>query len=268
MDGYAAAVESLANPNLGWPGIKEDHTAIERPLDLARFLPSRIHRAFAFADPSMLNAANLGEMDANLPETDKPAFDNAKENAVNAARTLVDAAAVDPDGIVGIYLMGLPRRKYSDGPWVSFWTPIEKLMKERPELFRVAAACEDSIGALWKAGESDPRRRNMRQMMRIGRGIISYSHDHENKYPETLDVLFQQQVLKAPVEPRSLLTGSPYVYLASGERRPVKGVDWCSTILLYDDNLINGRYQCLMADGSGCEVRGEDLQRQLVGRHN
>src|SRR6266568_2629257 len=57
-NGYAAAVYGLTSPMLSWPGIKDWWNP--GPLQLAQFLPNRIWRAFAAADPSLMNACILG----------------------------------------------------------------------------------------------------------------------------------------------------------------------------------------------------------------
>src|SRR2546426_5931012 len=78
MNGYVAVVQALVSTMVSWPGIEERK---QTPLKLAQFLPNRIYRAFAVVDPSKLNAANLVEMKVNLAESDKAAFEQAKENA-------------------------------------------------------------------------------------------------------------------------------------------------------------------------------------------
>jgi len=107
MNGYAAAIQGLNNAML--PCIDLDDPTKLNPLQVAQFLPSRIHRAFAAADPSLMNARVLGELNLNPPESDRAAFEAAKENATQAAQKLIDVALSDPDGILGAYLKGLPR---------------------------------------------------------------------------------------------------------------------------------------------------------------
>jgi hypothetical protein len=262
MNSYAAVVQAIASVDLSWPGIKE-HEPGQEPLGLARFLPDRIYRAFAFTDPSQMTAKNLGEVDVDLPEAEKAAFEKAKENAVNAATALIEVALTDPDGILGAYLKGLPPRNYEDGPWVSYWTPVEKLMTKRPEIFRAAAANEEANRALWEAGKGDLRRRNIRRMMEISLGILQYASEHGKTYPESLKVLFEKGYLKPPLEARSVVTGKPYVYVAAGEKQPAKGTDWDDFILLYDESVSQGCHQCAMADGSGRSMR-VDIVKHLL----
>ncbi len=266
MNGYAAVVQALASVTLSWPGIK-DHVSRENPLELARFLPSRIHRAFAIVDPSQRRSSQLFEFNVSLTGAEKTAFDKATEKATAAAQALIGVALQDPDGIVGAYLKGRPPRKYENGPWVSYYSPVEKLMTTRPEVFRAAAANEEAMTALMEAGKGDPRRRNMRRMMEVGLGIIRYASRGTKVYPPSLDVLFERGTLKPPLEANSLLTGKPYVYVGAGEKPPVKGTDWNDLVLLYDrDPLPGDTYQCVMADGSGQGIAADKLKEQLRRR--
>ncbi len=265
MNGYAAVVQALASVGLSWPGIREENR--EEPIELARLLPDRIHRAFAVADPSLRNATNLYELNVNLAESDKPAFEIAKENAISAAKALIDIALTDPEGILGPYLKGLPEgRRYEQGPWVSTITPVEKLMLKRPDVFRAALTNQLAMDALSEAGRGDPRRRNIRRMMEIGLGIHTYASSHGGTFPDNIAVLFDKGYLKLPLEAKSLITAKPYVYVAAGETRPVKDADWGQLILLYDDEASEGNYQCVMADGSGHQMRGDLVQEQLRKR--
>jgi hypothetical protein len=266
MNGYAAVVQALASVSLSWPGIKE-HASHEDPLELARFLPSRIHRAFAIADPSQQRSAKLFEFNVSLTGDEKVAFSKATENAVIAAQALLNVALQDPDGVVGAYLKGRPPRKYEDGPWVSYYSPVEKLMSRHPEVFRAAAANEEAMTALAEAGKGDPKRRNMRRMMEVGLGIIRHASRQAKSYPPNLQVLFDRGMLKPPLEANSVLTGKPYLYFSAGEKPPEKGTDWNYMVLLCDrDPLPDGSYQCVMADGSGQQLAAETLKEHLRQR--
>jgi hypothetical protein len=266
MNGYAAVVQALASVRLSWPGIK-DHVSHENPLELAQFLPGRIHRAFAIAEPSQRNSAKLAEFNVSLTGDEKVAFDKATENAIAAAQALIEVALQDPDGIVGAYLKGRPPRKYENGPWVSYYSPVEKLMEKRPDVFRAAAVNEQAMTALMEAGKGDPRRRNMRRMMEIGLGILRYASRGNKTYPPSLDVLFERGTLKPPLEAKSLLTGKPYIYVGAGEKPPVKDTDWNFLVLLYDgDPLPGNSYQCVMADGSGQQLAADKLKEHLRQR--
>jgi hypothetical protein len=257
MDGYAAAVQALVS--VSWPGIKETYPH-EDPLRLAQFVPSRIHRAFALFNEK---EPDLYELKANLPESDKAAFENARQQAMTAANELIQTALPDGDSIIGAYLKGRPVRKYSDGPWVSYWSPVEKLMSKKPEVFRAAIANEQAMHALANAGQSDPQRRNIRRMMDVGRALWSYASEHKRTFPENIQVLFEQKHLKDSDAAKSVLTGKPYIYIGSGKKVPEKSNDLGELMLLYDDTASNGNYQCVMADGSGQEMTPQRFKEQL-----
>ncbi len=110
MSGYAAAFHALTSRRASWPGIEDlEKRPKPKPLDSAMFLPDRICRAFAAADPEIMNAGVLGETNLQPPESDRAAFEQAKADATRAARKLIEVALSDPDGILGPYLNGLPR---------------------------------------------------------------------------------------------------------------------------------------------------------------
>ena len=249
-------------------------TDIEDPmklsvLQLAQHLESRIHRAFAAADPSLMNACVLGELNLNPPATDRAAFEAAKEHASQTAQKLIDVALSDPDGILGAYLKGLPRSsgEPQNPPWTSFSTPVGSLMEERPDLFRALAANEEAMSAIWKVGQNDPAQKNIGRMMEIGWAIQTYAHNHDRTYPDTLAILFENGQLKPPLEAKSLLTGRPYVYLAAGEKSPAKSNDQTMFVLLYDDELNQyGYYPCVFASCIGSHIRPPDLSEQLKRR--
>ncbi len=264
--GYAAAVYGLTSPMLCWPGIKEwwKHS----PLELAQYLPNRIWRAFAAADPSLMNACILGETNPNPTESERTAFEAAKEGAARAANRLLDVALSDPDGIFGPYLKGLPRADPQPGCGPLFTgTAVESLIQKRPDLFQAAAANEEAMAALWKAGENAPSRRNTGRMLEIAWAIQNYAHAHDRGYPDSLAVLFESGYLTPPLEVKSLLTGRPYIYVAAGERSPSKANDRAKFVLLYDDEPIaNGWHECALASCFCNGIRVSDLQEQLKRR--
>jgi hypothetical protein len=266
MNGYAAAIQGLFSAMI--PCTSEDAMK-PNPLQLAQFLPSRIHRAFAAADPSLMNARVLGEVNFNPPESDRAAFEAAKEHATQTAKRLIDVALSDPDGIFGAYLKGLPRSsgERQTSPWASFCTPVGSLMEKRPDLFRAAAANEEAMNAIWKAGQNDPAQKNMGRMMQIGLAIHTYAHNHDMAYPDNLAILFESGQLKPPLEAKSLLTGRPYVYIAAGEKSPAKSNDRAMFVLLYDDELNQyGCYPCVFASCIGSHIPAHDLDEQLKRR--
>jgi len=265
-NGYAAAVYGLVSPMFSCPGIKEwwNHS----PLQLAQHLPSWIHRAFAVADPSWAGACFFGDRDLKLAESDRPAFEAAIARASETAKKLIDAAQSDPDGIFGPYLKGLPRadRQPGSGP-VFMWTPVGGLLQKRPDLFQAAAAHEEAMAAVWEAGQQDPSQQNIRRMMDIGWAIQNYANSHDKAFPENLAVLFEQGLLKPPVEAKSLLTGRPYVYVAAGEKNPAKMNDRAQFVLLYDDEPNGyGCYPCVFASCVGSHIRVQDIEEQLRRR--
>jgi len=264
LNGYAAVVEALVGQWMSWPGFEDQ----AKPSELAHFLPERIHRAFAMADPAKATAAYLGEMNAELAGSEKAAFEQARDRASQAAAVLLKLALADPDGTIGPFLKGLPPRPtMPDGrPCIPQTGPVGKLAHEKPDLFKAAAANEEAMRALWRAGQNDPRRRNMERMMRIGWAILNYASVHDDTFPANLERLFQEGLLQPPLEPRSVLTGQPYVYLAAGEKRPAKSSDAVDLVLLYDDDLSRGYHEGFFALGYGGAIRPQDLQEQLKRR--
>jgi hypothetical protein len=270
MNGYAAAVHAMTSGGASWPGIDPEVPPPPRPLEVAQFLPSTLHRAFAAADPALMSAGALGEANLNPPESDRSAFERAKQDAAQAARKLIDAALSDTDGILGAYLNGQPPSSPPPGgpAWAAgFSTPVGDLMLRRPDLFRAAAENRKAMRAIWEAGQNDPWQKNIRRMMGIAMGIQSYAQDHQNAYPESIEALFESAYLKAPLEAKSLLTGRPYVYVAAGEKRPVTVNKMASLVLLYDDDPGTcGAHPCVFATGGGSAIRPDDLKEQLKKR--
>ena len=269
MNGYAAAVHAMTSAILSWPGIEDLEDPKPKPSELAQFLPDRIHRAFAAADASLMNAGVLGETNLNPPEGDRPTFDKAKELATQAAQKLIEVALSDPDAILGAYLNGLtrPTRQEGKSPWADFSTPVQSLMIKRPDVFRAAAENERAMRAIWKAGQNDPSHRNIGRLMEISLGICSYTHQHDNAYPDSLAVLFEKGFLEPPLEAKSLLSGRPYIYVAAGEKRPAKMNEAASFVLLYDDEPnAYGCYPCVSATGAGSTIPVQDLKEQLKRR--
>jgi hypothetical protein len=264
MNGYAAAIQGLTNAMLPCTGF-EDLTA-PNILKLAQFLPSRIHQAFAATDPSTIHDCFLGELNANPSENDRVALEKAREDAMQAAKKLVETALVDSESIFGAYLNGLPGQAElgQTPPWSSFSTPVGTLMEKRPDLFRAAAANEEAINALIKIWQSDASVKNIGRMMEIAWALQSYARKHDRTYPDNLATLFESGDLKPTVALESLLTGKPFIYLAAGQKSPVKLNDLATFILLYDgEPNQHGCYPCAFASGAGSHIRPVDLQEQL-----
>src|SRR5438552_4458039 len=191
MNGYAAALHGLGSAMFCWPGIEDPNKP--KPQQLAQFLPSRIHGAFAAIDPSSVTTCFFGGRNLNLPESDRAAFEALKENATQAATKLIDVAASDPDGILGAYLRGLPgsNQKNQNPPWASFGTPVGSLMQERPDLFQAAAANEEAMNAVWRASQNDPTVKNMGRMMELGWAVQCYANEQDMTYPDSIALLVE-----------------------------------------------------------------------------
>lgn len=267
--GYAAAIHGLFSAIARWPGF--EHTA--QPMELAQYLPSRIHRAFAVVDPSKFNAGEFGyEMNLKLPDSDKAAFEKAKENAIQAAAALLEAALTDPDGIVGPYLKGVPQSaNHEEGRHLIRHliqhTLVEKLMNNRPDLFKAAAANEEAMMALWRAGDNDPGRANMSRMMQVGWQLLAYASSHDSTFPDSIDLVLEQKSTKPPIEAKSLITGKPYIYVAAGEKMPIKSSERAQFVVLYDDNAAeSGYYQCVTGAPMGTAISVDHLKEQLRKR--
>src|SRR5262249_44742604 len=86
--GYAAAVYGLTTPLLSVPGLKE--WSERTPLQLAQHLPEDIHRAFAAVDRKLLDAGMMGEGNLNPPESERAAFEAAREKVGQTANRLLD----------------------------------------------------------------------------------------------------------------------------------------------------------------------------------
>jgi tetratricopeptide (TPR) repeat protein len=265
-NGYVSVVQALTSVQLSWPGIA-DHK--QTPLELAQFVPGRISRAFAMADPAQANGSNLVELRATVPEGDKAAFERAKAVATAAASNLIAAAQPDSDEVVGAFFRGMPPPPTNaSGPWVSLHTYVERLMLKRPEVFKAAGENEDAMKALQQAGRSDPRRLNMSRMMAVGLALFNYAVEHDQSFPPDLRVLFENgKYLKPPADGLSVINGRAYVYVANGEKMPTKHADSGLFVLLYD-SVPNaaGEYQCVMADGHGQYMGGEELRKHLASR--
>ncbi len=214
MNGYATVVRGLERAQWSWPGIQEEN---DTPLQTAQFLPSRIWAAFGTTDPSGKNL--MIQMTANVPDSDKAAYEKAKQDAIKAAAALIDVSLADPDGIIGSYLKGLPpSQKNAPDPWASSVTYVEILMKKRPEVFRAAAANDQAMRTVEQIGNNDPSRRNLDKLMAVGAAIWSYAVNHNLTLPSSLEDLYKDgKYLKDASEAQSILTGKPYVYAGAGE---------------------------------------------------
>jgi hypothetical protein len=254
---------------LRWPGMDTAATPDEphQCLRLAQFLPDRIHRAFAAVDPC--RAANLGELNLPLSDDRKAASKQAGKRFVDTAIALIEVALSDADAIMAPYLQGIalgvdgaPSRRI-----IPSETGVEKLLRDRPDLFAAAAANEAAMKALWDFGASDPWQRNMHRLMEINMAVHQYATQHENRYPPTVDLLFEKGYLKPPLKTSSVLTGKPYVYVAANENVPHKAKDRTNFIVLYDDHPNPwGMYECVFASWMGSVIQPHELTEQLRKR--
>ena len=264
--GAGSVTQKLLSTMLRWPG-----TTVEEPSDqpyqrlrLAQFLPDMIHRAFAALDGR--HGGKFGE--ANVQGSRKAAFESARANFLNSARTLIDLALANIDGVMAPYLNGISPKGVAGGRRVvAFETDVERLLRERPELFAVAATNRAAMDAMWDAEAGDPSRRNITRMMEINQAIHRYASTHDDTYPESIEVLFREGYLKAPTTAKSILTGKPYVYVAAGEKVPEKSKDKWPFVVMYDDNPDQwGCYPCVFAAWVGGSIRPEHLKEQLEKR--
>jgi hypothetical protein len=257
---YAAAVYGLTTPLLSYPALKE--WSDRSPLQLAQFLPGRIWTAFSG------NAQLVTGDEKYLNDSDRASFGAAKERAGQTARNLIDAALIDQDGILAAYFKEVPRTQPQPaGGRLFAWTAVEGLLPRRPELVRAAAANEEAMGELWNAAQNSPSRKNLGRLMEIGRAIQGYAQSHDRSYPESLAVLFETGRLKPPLEPKSLLTGRPYVYVAAGERDSGKMNERIGFVLIYDDEPDeHGWHPCAFALVSGGNIPARTLAEHLRKR--
>jgi hypothetical protein len=218
MAGYAAVTQALVS-TMG-PGTFERR-------ELAWFLPSRIYGA--------------------LQRLEKPG-QPADAGELKAAQALVDTAAADPDRVVGAYLKGLPPSKRAEKtPWVTRHTYVEELMSDSTVLFEAAAAYEKAMTAAQaKAMTADPAHEDTTRLMEIGAELLGYAFSHDNTFPTSLQVLYDEKLLDPKVEAKSLRTGRPYVYAVAGRKLPEKQHDRFALILLYDDQEVGGQYECVL----------------------
>jgi hypothetical protein len=263
MYGYGATGQAIFNTVCSWPGLEN----LPKPQQLAMFLPSRIHRAFAMVDPAKFNSCYVGELNFHVTDSNRGAFEQAKQKVTSTARALLDLALTDPDAVIGAYLRGATSQRDGRHPWFPPATGVGKLFHEKPALLRAAAAHEEATSALWEIGKDDPDRLNISRMMKIGWALNSYAYAHEGAYPPDLDVLVKERHLDAATETNSVITGKPYIYLGAGQKRPANSLPKSQMILLYDDHAGEGGYhQCVLASCIGSAARLETIQEQLRKR--
>jgi len=148
MNGYVGVVQALVSTSIVRPSERRT------PLALAQFLPGRIWHACVMLDPKLART-KLFEMKSK-PAGTGPAFDKAYENWAKAAKPLIEAALTDQDEIIGAYFCGnLPPRANASFPWAaSAGTYVERLVSNKPDLFKAAVANELAMDAINEARQS------------------------------------------------------------------------------------------------------------------
>jgi len=152
-------------------------------------------------------------------------------------------------------LKGLPPMredaKGAEGVWVSRLSYVELLMLNRSEIFQAVAAYNEASLAMHAAKENALSNKNIRQLKELTVAIIRYAQDHQDTFPESLEVLYKDgKYLKDAVKTRSLLTDKPYVYVAKGEKWPEKDEDYMVFIVAYDEHEEKeGMHVCAFGDG-------------------
>ena len=124
--------------------------------------------------------------------------------------------------ISAAYLKGLPADlRKNKIPWKSRHTYVEFLMSDSPEVFEVAAAYEKAMRAAEaQADKDDPANPDKLRLMEIGGELLSYAFSHDNTFPKSLQVLYDEKRLDPKVEAKSLRSGRPYVYVVAGQKLP------------------------------------------------
>jgi hypothetical protein len=265
------AAQGLVPAMLRWPGMNTPGDCAEdfKPLRLAQCLPDKIYHAFGAADPEKVKSAKFEGAKPKLSPGRKAAFERASNDLVRTSRDLIDVVLTDVDGIMGPYLKGIAvKRNDVDGrSVVPFRSDVEKLVVNKPEVFAAAAANLQAMNALWDFDANDPERRNILRMMEINRALHSYAASHGDKYPQSLDVLFEQGYLKPPVEPVSVLSGKHYIYVAAGAKVPEKAKDKSHFVVLYDSTPDQwGLHQCTYASWIAGAVPVKDIKEQIKAR--
>ena len=134
---------------------------------------------------------------------------------------------------------------------------------------KAAAANKEAMMALWRAGDNDPGRANLARLLAIGWELLAYASSHDRSCPDNIDLVLEQKPSQPPLEARSLSTGQPYIYVASGEKIPAKSGERAQFVLLYDNNADeNGFYPCVTAAPMGTAISVDDLKEQLKRRGN
>lgn len=137
VSSYASVLQALASTSLHSPPYRYN------PLQLAQFLPGRIHRAYIVVDPNLAKD-HLIELE-NRPAAD-PEFDKAYEDWAGVSKVLIEAALPDQDEIIGAYFGGyMPPRTNVPFPWSSSGTYVERLVKTKTNLFAAAVANEQAM---------------------------------------------------------------------------------------------------------------------------
>ena len=265
--GYAAAAYAIRIPKGTLPGI---HEAFRDYSSAANFLPSRIAMALSMADPAKVTHIGPVDLSQGLSADDEAALDKARQETDRSAGALIELSLRDPDEIIGAYLKDLPPAPTNSTQQINVTsTSVEKLLWKRPDLLEAAAAFERTITVLSQAGESHPITRNMSRLMGLGTALFRYMASHDEKLPESLEVLYRDgKYLKSEEHARSVLTGKPYVYAAAGKTLPHKHSERHGFVLAYDDSGENGECQFVTAVGSAGNIMANQFTEMMLGTTN
>jgi hypothetical protein len=260
--GYAAAAHAIRIPKWTLPGM--DKTFREYS-SAAIFLPSRISMALSMADPTRATTIGPVDLSQGLSADDKAALDKARQDSARSAGALIELSLRDPDEIIGAYLKDLPTAPVDSARPMGFTgTYVENLLLKRPDLLEAAAEFERFIAALGQAGKNHPITRNMSRLMGLGIALFRYMAGHDQKLPESLEVLYRDgKYLKSEEHARSVLTGKPYVYAAAGKTLPHKQSERDTFVLAYDDSGGNGECQFVTAVGSAGNMKASEFTEMM-----
>ncbi len=257
---YCAVSQTIQR--FSWPDTGKE---TDIPIEAEQYLPSRIWGAFARVDQSRRTATSPMGTKLNLSGSDKAAYEKAQDDYIKAGNALIEVSLTDADGIIGAYLKDLPQPDGSGpSPWITSYSDVEKLIANRPDVFEAATANERAMRAWDQAVSNDPVDRNVRRLMHVGFAIWSYASDHDQTLPSSLEVLYKDgRYLKDAGETKSLLTGKSYIIAAAGTKFPEKAARRDSFIVVYDDDVVDGRYQCALGNGGGTSLPANEFREWL-----
>ena len=106
--------------------------------------------------------------------------------------------------------------------------------------------------------------KNSLMLRDLASAIVIYAQ-HHYRFPESLETLYKDgKYLADESRAKSVVTGKWYVYVANGERWPVK--DAGEFIVAYDEREEAGGYLCAFADGRVAAMPVKVVKEQLKER--